>query len=91
MELNHDRISNHSPITDTTMVCSCWFGHDAFFADCHKWIVFLFLNEKRDFVALLPLYLSQARISGSAEKWVILLKGDIQGVSWQPCNNEKRS
>lgn len=30
-------------------MCSCWFGHDALLADCHKWHVIFFLNERRRF------------------------------------------
>lgn len=53
------------------MVCSCWFGQDAFFADRDKWAAIFFLIERRHFVALLNVCSIQAQISeaicGAAE------------------------
>lgn len=41
------------PIADTTVVCSCRFGHDAFFADWYKWVGVFFLHRQTHFVTLL--------------------------------------
>lgn len=47
----HNTNYSNLPITDTTVVCSCWFGHYAFFANWHKRSVTFFLKEDA-FVAL---------------------------------------
>ncbi len=33
IKVNTEEMNISSPVTDTTVVCSGWFGHDAFFAD----------------------------------------------------------
>lgn len=57
----------NSPITDTTVVCPRWFGHDAFFADRNKWAAIFFLNEKGNFVMVLVVHLISEFIRGSPE------------------------
>lgn len=68
-------------------MCSCWFGHDAFFADWHKRAAFSFLSQH--LAALQLMFNSGFKIYHSVI--IILLEGGIQGRSWQLCNNGKLS
>lgn len=37
-----------SPVTDTTVMRSCWFRNDALFTDGNKWPVIFFLKERQN-------------------------------------------